>query len=94
MLSASTSKIAAFIIIIVRLLQNKKQRYKFQLESPFYDEDEVDEIAPVGYRYRCWNLGNNIKLVARTEHDAVLKMPSGDVNFINIKVRRFRGGRV
>ncbi|KAF2362138.1 Eukaryotic translation initiation factor 3 subunit D [Trinorchestia longiramus] len=67
------------------LVSDKKKRYTFPNENPFLDDDEEDEVAPVGYRYRCWDLGNNIKLVARTEHDAVLKMQSGEVNFINIK---------
>lgn len=67
------------------LVSDKKRRYKFPCENPFLDEDEEDEIAPVGYRYRCWDLGNNIKLVARTEHDAVTSTPSGEVSFLNIK---------
>lgn len=71
--------------VLFPVVQDKKLRYPFDHRNPFYDEDEVDEIAPVGYRYRCWDLGNNIKLVARTEHDAVLQTPSGETNFINIK---------
>lgn len=62
-------------------------RYKFEHENPFLDEDEEDEVAPVGYRYRKWNLGNDISLVARTEHDA-FQGGGNDSQFINIKVWR------
>jgi len=60
------------------------KQYKFPNPNPFLDEEEVDEVAPVGYRYRRWNLGNNVVLVARTEHDAIQAVPSG-AQFINIK---------
>lgn len=62
-------------------------RHKFEHENPFLDEDEEDEVAPVGYRYRKWSLGNDINLVARTEHDAVQSAPNSEIQFINIKVR-------
>lgn len=61
-------------------------RYKFEHDNPFLDEDEEDEVAPVGYRYRKWCLGNDINLVARTEHDAVQSAPNNEIQFINIKV--------
>lgn len=61
-------------------------RYKFEHDNPFLDEDEEDEVAPVGYRYRKWCLGNDINLVARTEHDSVQSAPNNEIQFINIKV--------
>lgn len=61
-------------------------RYKFEHDNPFLDEDEEDEVAPVGYRYRKWCLGNDINLVARTEHDSVQAAPNNEIQFINIKV--------
>ncbi|CAL4080611.1 unnamed protein product, partial [Meganyctiphanes norvegica] len=60
-------------------------QYKFPNPNPFLDEEELDEVAPVGYRYRRWNLGNNVVLVSRTEHDAIQAAPSGEPQFINIK---------
>ena len=36
-------------------------------------------------RYRKWDLGNDIKLVARCEHDAVMQGPNNEMQFINIK---------
>ncbi|ROT65131.1 Eukaryotic translation initiation factor 3 subunit D, partial [Penaeus vannamei] len=67
-----------------QVLRNDGNRYKFEHENPFLDEDEEDEVAPVGYRYRKWNLGNDISLVARTEHDS-FQGGGNDVQFINIK---------
>ena len=46
----------------------------FPEENPFA-EDEDEEMASVGYRYRKWDLGDGVVLVARTEHDAVYKDP-------------------
>ena len=55
-------------------------KYKFEEDNPFIEdsddsEDEggeggkkaskSDRVASVGYRYRKWDLGNGIKLVAR-----------------------------
>lgn len=36
-------------------------------------------------RYRKWNLGNDIELIARCEHDAVAVGPNGEQQFINVK---------
>jgi len=70
-----------------QVLKNDKNLvYKFaEGESPFMDEDELEPVAPVGYRYRLWDLGNNIKLVARTEHDGILQTNSGEYQFLSIK---------
>merc|ERR1711862_603107 len=56
-----------------------------------------DRVASVGYRYRKWDLGGGVKLVARCEHDAVTRGPSNDLQFVNIKAlnewdSRFAGG--
>ena len=37
------------------------------------------------FRYRKWDLGNDIKLVARCETDAVAQGPNNEMQFINIK---------
>jgi len=67
------------------LKSDKNLRHKFAKESPFVDEDESDEVAPVGYRYRQWNLGNNIILNSRTEHDGVQQTNSGEIQYLSIK---------
>lgn len=36
-------------------------------------------------RYRKFELGNDIELICRCEHDAVLMGPNGELQFINIK---------
>ena len=36
-------------------------------------------------RYRKFDLGNDIELIARCEHDAVAYGPNGEQQFINIK---------
>ena len=58
---------------------------KYPEENPFATDDEEGEVASVGYRYRAWDLGNGLKLVARCEHDAVLAAPNGENQFMNIK---------
>lgn len=61
-------------------------RYKFDEPNPFVTDDETDgEVASVAYRYRKWDLDNGIVLVARCEHDSVLQMPNGDLQFLTIK---------
>ena len=37
------------------------------------------------YRYRKWDLGNDVVLVARCEHDAVMAGPNNEIMFLNIK---------
>eukprot|EP00053_Salpingoeca_punica_P017232 m.165384 g.165384 ORF g.165384 m.165384 type:complete len:548 (+) comp17156_c0_seq2:122-1765(+) len=45
-----------------------------------------DEVASVGYRYRKWDLGDGLVVVARCEHDAVeVKVRSEKPRFVNIK---------
>lgn len=60
-------------------------RYKFDNTNPFISEDEDGEIASVAYRYRKWDLGNGVILVARCEHDAVVQTPNGELQFLSIK---------
>jgi len=61
-------------------------RYKFEEPNPFVSDDETDgEVASVAYRYRKWDLDNGIVLVARCEHDSVLQVPNGDLQFLTIK---------
>lgn len=47
------------------------EKHSFPEPNPFADADE--DVASVGYRYRKWDIGDGIKVVARTEHDAVYK---------------------
>ena len=37
------------------------------------------------YRYRKWDLGNEVVLVARCEHDAVMAGANNEMMFLNIK---------
>jgi hypothetical protein len=90
---------------------HKLKYYKFEEDNPFIeDSDDSDEetaaqkkkkadrVASIGYRYRKWDLGNDIKLVARCEHDAVTTgSTGGEHQYINIKAlnewdSRFSGG--
>jgi len=66
-----------------QVLKKKGEQYKFNDQNPFAEEDE--QVASVGYRYRKWDLGDGITLVARTEHDAVYKTKEGKTGFMNIK---------
>ncbi|CAG9856753.1 unnamed protein product [Phyllotreta striolata] len=60
-------------------------KYKFNEPNPFLSEEEDGEIASVAYRYRKWDLGGGVILVARCEHDAVVQSPNGELQFLSIK---------
>ena len=59
--------------------------HKFEEDNPFAVEEEEGDVASVGYRYRKWDLGDGVKLVARCEHDAVTFGPNNEIMFLNIK---------
>ena len=42
-------------------------------------------IKAICSRYKKWTLGNDIELVARCEHDAVMAGVNGEMQFMNIK---------
>ncbi|XP_035795336.1 eukaryotic translation initiation factor 3 subunit D [Anopheles albimanus] len=63
----------------------KEPKYKFEHPNPFIGDDEDGEVASVAYRYRKWDLNNGITLVARCEHDGVMKLLHGDIQFLTIK---------
>ncbi|XP_033102569.1 eukaryotic translation initiation factor 3 subunit D-like [Anneissia japonica] len=66
-------------------LKGSEKKFKFDKPNPFITDDDEGEVASVAYRYRKWELGENIDLIVRCEHDAVLIGSSGETNFINIK---------
>merc|ERR1712013_642565 len=52
----------------------------------FYNELRVaPEVASVAYRYRRWNLGNDLVLICRCELDAVQVGSHGETQFVNLK---------
>lgn len=52
-----------------QILRSSKYRTKFDLDNPFWDEEDNDGMEPasVAYRYRKFDLGDDIQIVARTE---------------------------
>mmetsp|Transcript_34461 Transcript_34461/g.50536 ORF Transcript_34461/g.50536 Transcript_34461/m.50536 type:complete len:585 (+) Transcript_34461:103-1857(+) len=63
-----------------QILKSSKTRTNFDLPNPFYDPDDNDGMEPasVAYRYRKFDLGDGIQLVARTElHGLVKKKTTG-----------------
>jgi len=85
-----------------QVLRTEGEKYKFEEDNPFIEDSEdsdaeeneaakaktADRVASVGYRYRKWDLGNDVKLVARCEHDAVIAGSGGsnsEPQYINIK---------
>jgi len=60
------------------------EKFKFSEENPF-DQDEEGEVASVAYRYRKWDLGNDIVLVCRCELDAVQQSSNNETQFITLK---------
>lgn len=67
-----------------QVLKSGGESYRFKNGNPFVEGDDSN-IASLGYRYRKWSLGNNIELIARTEHDAVMTGSNGETAFINVK---------
>lgn len=65
------------------LLMNK-ERYTFPEPNPFIEGDE-SEIASKAYKYRKWDLGNNVRLIVRSEVDAVTTGANDEKKFLNIK---------
>jgi len=61
------------------------ERHKFDADNPFVDADEEGEVASVAYRYRRWNLGNELNLICRCELDAVQQGTGGEIQFVNLK---------
>ena len=81
-------KANSFILFLVA----ENEKFKFPEDNPFVDEDDEENedkpspVASVGYRYRKWDLGNEVKLIARCEHDAVLQgNTEKDLLFVNVK---------
>lgn len=68
-----------------QVLKSNEPRYSFNEPNPFVTEDEEGEVASVAYKYRKWDLGENVQLVARCEHDGILNTPNGDLQFLTIK---------
>eukprot|EP00585_Thalassiosira_rotula_P012216 CAMPEP_0196142116 /NCGR_PEP_ID=MMETSP0910-20130528/11047_1 /TAXON_ID=49265 /ORGANISM="Thalassiosira rotula, Strain GSO102" /LENGTH=662 /DNA_ID=CAMNT_0041403381 /DNA_START=34 /DNA_END=2022 /DNA_ORIENTATION=+ len=52
-----------------QILRSSKYRTKFDYPNPFWDEDDNDGMEPasVAYRYRKFDLGDDIQIVARCE---------------------------
>jgi len=70
--------------VVSQQVLKKGTKFAFKDPSPFDDGEEPQ--ASVGYRYRKWKLGNDITLVARTEHDGCIKDKQGRTGFMNVKV--------
>lgn len=58
-----------------QILRSAKFRQNFDYPNPFWDEDDNDGMEPasVAYRYRSFDLGDDVKLVARTELHGLAK---------------------
>ncbi|KAH8330872.1 hypothetical protein KR067_008464 [Drosophila pandora] len=61
----------------------QEPRFKFEEPNPF--EEPGVELASLGYRYRQWQLGSDLVLVARCKHNGVIHGPNGEVQFLSIK---------
>ena len=69
-----------------QVLRRGIERHEFAEENPFVSAEDDGEVASVGYRYRKWKLGEDITLVARCEHDAIVTTkPGGELQYMSIK---------
>jgi len=69
-----------------QVLRANEERLTFPDPNPFIGgvEGEV-EVASVAYRYRKWDLGENIHLVVRSEVDAFTSGPNDEKIYLSIK---------
>lgn len=67
-----------------QVLRSDLERHSFEDDNPFIEGDE-GEVASVAYRYRKWDLGNDISLVIRSELDAVSTAGNDEPLFLNVK---------
>ena len=67
-----------------QVLRMNEERVSFKDPNPFIEGDEA-EVASVGYKYRKWDLGNDIKLIIRSEIDAVSVGANEEKIFLNIR---------
>ena len=58
-----------------QILRSSKYRTKFDHPNPFFDEEDSDGMQPasVAFRYRKFDLGDDITIVARTELHGLAK---------------------
>lgn len=73
-----------FLRIINILLFKNEERHTFPDPNPFIEGDE-GEVASVAYRYRKWDLGNDISLIIRSEIDAITNGSNDEKLYLNIK---------
>lgn len=62
---------------------DNEPKHKFDEPNPF--EAPGVELASVAYRYKQWQLAENLVLIVRCKHNGVLKLPSGELQFLSIK---------
>lgn len=69
-----------------QVLKMDEEKVHFENKNPFgSEEQDKQEIASVGYRYRQFDLGDGIVLVVRCEHDGVMVGANAETQYINIK---------
>ncbi|KAM8704617.1 hypothetical protein ACLKA7_009128 [Drosophila subpalustris] len=61
----------------------QEPKHKFEEPNPF--ETPGMEFASVAYRYKQWQLGDDVVLLVRCKHNGVIKTPSGELQFLSIK---------
>ncbi|KAK8784871.1 hypothetical protein V5799_008764 [Amblyomma americanum] len=74
-----------------------EDKHSFENVNPFIQDDEEGEVASVAYRYRKFDLGDNVGLIVRCEHDGAMVGPNGELQFVSIKALnewdpRYSGG--
>lgn len=48
-------------------------------------ETKVQCCVHMFYRYRKWNIGDDLNVIVRCEHDGVISGSNGETQFLNIK---------
>lgn len=70
----------------IQAVVSKTDVYKFPEGNPFKDNVESTP-AHIAYRYRKWNLGGNISIVARCELEGAFKSATADAKPVPICIR-------
>ena len=59
-------------------MPTQDERVQLDAPNPFTDGSEDVQVASVGYRYRKWQLGENVSLVVRCEVDGIQRSGTTD----------------
>jgi len=68
-----------------QVLKQGEERHSTGKPNPFCGGESEDKMASKAYKYRKWDLGNDIELICRCEVDAASYTPGGELQLLTVK---------